>query len=579
MEMQSVVKGKTIKQVKKLNLSGLGLKEIPSYVFQYTNLKKLVLSRNEIVRIPKEIALLRKLEVLDLSYNKIQTLPAPVFRLPKLRVISIGHNRIKRFPSQLIGSHVEHLIADHNRIETIDSKALDNLSRLVISNNPLSGSLIDHPLPKLEYINFSKTNVSGYDLSLLPDGCRFQVPIKQAVITPEMLLKKVVFDAVVHDRNNMNFGSIFISHSSKDGNIIKKFVDEVLLLGVGLTRQQIRCSSIEGCGIKNGADMRNWIHDEISGCSMAFLMISPNYQASQICLNEMGAIWALEKSVKILLLPGINVKKFGWLEEVRQAGCIDEGKVLDELYDTLTDHFGITKNVVTWASKKDDFLSYCKSLPPIVMSQEKNNVGSIYLSYCSKVFEMLNYQDLSSIVGCLVNNSYVSAEFWDRLDNVKEYLVSRASYPGYKALDSIFQSMSILVEDFQNSFMMNARYENGVYRIRQFYKEQVPNPNYDDDLADYIAYIGFIANMAFEFVRLCNAILAEARKLKPDFMADFGIVTISEYNHKDVSVARFLYRENECYEGLGSFVENSDTREISLPYSKERVRKMLRGLL
>ena len=75
----------------------------------------------------------------------------------------------------------------------------------------------------------------------------------------------------------MKVGSIFISHSSKDGYVIKKFVDEILLLGVGLDRLQIRCSSIEGCGIKNGADMRKWIHDEISGCSMAFLMISPNY--------------------------------------------------------------------------------------------------------------------------------------------------------------------------------------------------------------------------------------------------------------------------------------------------------------
>ena len=77
--MQSIVKGKNIKQVKKLNLSGLNLTEIPSYVFDYTNLTKLVLSRNGISIIPKDIAKLRKLEVLDLTYNNLTEIPAPVF--------------------------------------------------------------------------------------------------------------------------------------------------------------------------------------------------------------------------------------------------------------------------------------------------------------------------------------------------------------------------------------------------------------------------------------------------------------------------------------------------------------------
>lgn len=64
MKTESIVKGKTPKQVNKLNLTGKNLTEIPSFVFEYTNLTKLVLSRNAIRRIPKEIASLRKLEVL-----------------------------------------------------------------------------------------------------------------------------------------------------------------------------------------------------------------------------------------------------------------------------------------------------------------------------------------------------------------------------------------------------------------------------------------------------------------------------------------------------------------------------------
>ena len=48
-------KGKTKKQVTKLNLSGLGLKEFPENVFDYPNLTKLVLSSNKIKVIPKDI--------------------------------------------------------------------------------------------------------------------------------------------------------------------------------------------------------------------------------------------------------------------------------------------------------------------------------------------------------------------------------------------------------------------------------------------------------------------------------------------------------------------------------------------
>ena len=120
--MQSIVKGKTIKQVKKLNLSGMNLTEIPAYVFEYTNLTKLVLSRNGISKIPKEIAKLRKLEVLELTYNNLTEIPAPVFKLPKLRVLSVGHNKLKKFPKQLVGSTIEQLIADHNQINVMEGQ-------------------------------------------------------------------------------------------------------------------------------------------------------------------------------------------------------------------------------------------------------------------------------------------------------------------------------------------------------------------------------------------------------------------------------------------------------------------------
>ena len=55
MEYPIKIKGKTIKQVTKLNLSHKNLKTIPDNVYQYTNLEKLDLSYNRIEVIHQEI--------------------------------------------------------------------------------------------------------------------------------------------------------------------------------------------------------------------------------------------------------------------------------------------------------------------------------------------------------------------------------------------------------------------------------------------------------------------------------------------------------------------------------------------
>lgn len=367
MEKQSsIVKTKSIKQVRKINLSGQGLTEIPAEVFLHTNLTKLVLSRNAISRIPKEIAKLKKLEVLDLTYNKLESLPAPVFKLPKLRVLAVGHNMIKKFPTQMVGSSIEELIADHNQIKEIVPDALDLLKKLVISYNPLGGQIVTHQLPYLEYFDFRKTNLETPDTNLIHSLKKFWLPTHPAIITNEMIVKKAILDTIISKRGDSDIlaseGSIFISHSSKDRAIIEHFVDYILQLGMGIPEEKINCTSIQGMGIENGSKMREWIHEKIENCALAFLMISPNYKASEICLNEMGAIWALNKPVKILLLPGVEYNNFGWLEEIRQAGHIDKEDALDQLYDELSEAFRLKKKAVVWGKNKKKFLGVCKGL-------------------------------------------------------------------------------------------------------------------------------------------------------------------------------------------------------------------------
>ena len=92
---------------------------------------------------------------------------------------------------------------------------------------------------------------------------------------------------------------IFISHSSKDKAIVQLFVDDILQLGVGIKPEQIFCTSIEDMGIKNGEDIRKHIHNNIKNADYSFLLISNNYKNSEICLNEMGAVWAYDNNVNL----------------------------------------------------------------------------------------------------------------------------------------------------------------------------------------------------------------------------------------------------------------------------------------
>jgi len=231
------VKGKTVKQVKKLNLSGLCLSEIPPYVFEHTNLTKLVLSRNAITCIPKEIAKLKKLEVLDLTYNKLESIPAPVFKLPKLRVLAVGHNKLRKFPTQLKGSSIKELIADHNQIEKIEPDALDGIVRLIVGYNPIIGQIVTHSLPSLRYFDFQHTNLSNPPDEFLSEECKGRFAIRKAEVTPLMAAQAAWLNGLLHNsdsekgevvKSSVDLGSIFISHSSKDKGIVEAFSDKVL---------------------------------------------------------------------------------------------------------------------------------------------------------------------------------------------------------------------------------------------------------------------------------------------------------------------------------------------------------------
>ncbi|MGI0491869.1 leucine-rich repeat domain-containing protein, partial [Alkalinema pantanalense CENA528] len=124
-------------QWEELDLSGMGLTELPKEIGRLTGLKKLVLGKvekwewegekyvptiitNSIAALPSELKILENLEELDLSGNPLQRWPDILFQLNPLNVlrcVSCGFSEIPAEIGQL--TNLTHLYLDNNQISEI----------------------------------------------------------------------------------------------------------------------------------------------------------------------------------------------------------------------------------------------------------------------------------------------------------------------------------------------------------------------------------------------------------------------------------------------------------------------------
>ena len=157
----------------------------------------------------------------------------------------------------------------------------------------------------------------------------------------------------------MTENKIFISHSSKDIDYVKSFVENILLLGLDIRSEKVFCSSMEGHGVKSGQYIPDRLKEEINKSSLALLFISKNYKASEICLNEVGAAWAtLEKETVIpMLLPNIDFGEIGFLDLSRLGLKIYEREGILKLIQDCKEQLNPSFNLEKLHKKIEDYLS------------------------------------------------------------------------------------------------------------------------------------------------------------------------------------------------------------------------------
>lgn len=238
------VKGKTKKQVTKLNLSGLGLTTFPENIFEYTNLTKLVLSNNKIKTIPKEIQCLKKLEVLDLANNEIKILHSVVFHMPRLRVLNVYGNQIKKFPKQVSES---------------------TLQKIILGKNPIE-------------VN---------ELAQLPEKCKY-VGVKEDILVVNNIKDgnnpdaKKYEDSKNKDSIMEQKHSIFISYSHED----KKWLKKVQTSLNTLKKYYKNVDTWSDEKIMASDVWKDEISNALESATIAILLVSPDFIASDFIANE-----------------------------------------------------------------------------------------------------------------------------------------------------------------------------------------------------------------------------------------------------------------------------------------------------
>lgn len=156
---------------------------------------------------------------------------------------------------------------------------------------------------------------------------------------------------------------VFVSHSSKDADIINAFKTHILIAGIGLSDNNIICTSFEETGISAGDNIPKYIEENIGKADVVLCMVSQSYKHSEICQNEVGAAWALKKNIIQIILPDCSFNSVGWLLNLDKAIKIEKSASLDNLQEKVCQIFNLTtKSARLWNPHVNNFLSAISSL-------------------------------------------------------------------------------------------------------------------------------------------------------------------------------------------------------------------------
>ena len=159
-------------RVRRLDLSGNQLSEVPPELGSLSNLTHLYLYDNQLSGVPPELGSLSNLEWLWLQRNQLSDVPSELGSLSNLEWLHLSGNQLSGVPPELGSlSNLEWLWLQRNQLSEVPSElgSLSNLEWLDLSHNRLTeipGELGN--LSNLESLYLSSNELTG----CIPEGLR-----------------------------------------------------------------------------------------------------------------------------------------------------------------------------------------------------------------------------------------------------------------------------------------------------------------------------------------------------------------------------------------------------------------------
>ncbi|MEO9211206.1 MAG: toll/interleukin-1 receptor domain-containing protein [Ginsengibacter sp.] len=163
---------------------------------------------------------------------------------------------------------------------------------------------------------------------------------------------------------------VFLSHSSKDEQLVKLFTDKILRLLLNLKLDHIFCTSIEACSITSGHDFKEFIKLSLLNATHVIQIITENYKKSEVCLNEMGAAWVLENRIFPFILEPVNYENVGFIHHPNQLLKLNQKKDLLKFIDEIKENVVIVAPQTEIDRHIDDFLLQLNNLNKFYTNSE-----------------------------------------------------------------------------------------------------------------------------------------------------------------------------------------------------------------
>jgi hypothetical protein len=114
---------------------------------------------------------------------------------------------------------------------------------------------------------------------------------------------------------------IFISHSSKDEEIVKRLIT-LIRSALNLPSESIRCTSVDGYRLRAGASVAEHLRRETHTAKVFIAVITPRSINSKYVLFELGARWGSGKPMIPVLAGGADAKLLeGPLSAINALSC------------------------------------------------------------------------------------------------------------------------------------------------------------------------------------------------------------------------------------------------------------------